>query len=229
MTFLLLSLFAMRTSSAILLACCFFAAGAQAQGFKFSAPTADERADAAAQANRQAVISIHLATPCLDRIRNRKIMVLFAEEINGMVMASQGGYSRHVDAVNRRLQAVGLKTYSPEEIRRQIAQEEIDAYFKNNPDRALSAARRLSAQYVLRGVIATSATANPMMPVNQVSVNMNFTLTDSAGRAISSANASNQSYAGSDVAGMALTLIDERADEVVARLYSDYCRNADLR
>jgi len=60
-------------------------------------------------------------------------------------------------------------------------------------------------------------------------VNLNFTLTDSAGRAISTASASNQSYAGSDVAGMALTLIDERADEVVARLYSDYCRNADLR
>ena len=219
----------MRTSSAILLACCFFAAGAQAQGFKFSEPSADERAEAAAQANRQAVISIHLATPCLARIRNRKIMVLFAEEINGMVMSSQSGYSRHVDAVNRRLQAVGLKTYSPEEIRRQIAQEEIDAYFKNHPDRALSAARRLSAQYVLRGVIATSAVANPMIRVNQVSVNMNFTLTDSAGRAISTASASNQSYAGGDVAGMALTLIDERADEVVARLYSDYCRNADLR
>ncbi|MEO8653345.1 MAG: hypothetical protein ABI409_04410 [Ramlibacter sp.] len=219
----------MRTSSAILVACCFLAAGALAQGFKFSQPTPDEQADAAAQANRQAVISIQLATPCLDRIRNRKIMVLFAEEINGQVMSGQGGYSRHVDAVNRRLQAVGLKTYSPEEIRRQIAQEEIDAYFKNNPDRALSAARRLAAQYVLRGVIATSAVANPMIRLNQVSVNMNFTLTDSVGRAISTASASNQSYAGSDVAGMALTLIDERADEVVARLYGDYCRNADLR
>jgi hypothetical protein len=27
---------------------------------------------------------------------------------------------------------------------------------------------------------------------------------------------------------MALTLVNEQADEVVARLYSDYCRNAGL-
>lgn len=219
----------MRTSSAILVACCFIAVGAQAQGFKFSNPSPEAQADAADKAQREAVTAIHLAEPCLKKIRNRKIMVLFAEEVNGMPMANQGTYSRQVEAVNLRLRAVGLKTYSPEEIRRQIAQEEIDAYFKNNPDRALSAARRLAAQYVLRGVIATSAVANPMVRVNQVSVTMDFTLTDSAGRTISTASASNQSYAGGDVAGMALTLIDERADEVVARLYSDYCRNADLR
>jgi hypothetical protein len=219
----------MRTSSAILAVGCFLVIGAQAQGFKFSNPTPEAQAEAAERAQRQAVTAIHLSEPCLNRIRNRKIMVLFAEEVNGMTMANQGRYSRQVEAVNMRLRAVGLNTYSPEEIRRQIAQEEIDAYFKNDPDRALSAARRLSAQYVLRGVIATSAVANPMVYVNQVSVKLDFTLTDSRGRPISVATASNQSYAGPDVAGMALTLIEERADEVVARLYSDYCRNADLR
>lgn len=219
----------MRTSSVIMAVCCFLALGAQAQGFKFSNPTPEAQADAAERAQRQAATAIHLSEPCRERIRNRKIMVLFAQEVNGMPMASQGSYGRQVEAVNTRLRAVGLKTYSPEEIRRQIAQEEIDAYFKNNPDRALSAARRLAAQYVLRGVIATSAVANPMVNVNQVSVQLDFTLTDSAGRPISVARASNRSYAGADVAGMALTLIEERADEVVARLYSDYCRNAELR
>lgn len=214
----------MRTSSAILLACWFVAAAAHAQGFKFGAPS--PQAEAAAQAQRQESIAAQLATPCRDRIRNRKIVVLIAEERNGIVMARQGNYSRHVDAVNSRLRGLGLRTYSPEEIRRQIAQEEIDAYFKNDPDRALSAARRLAAQYVLRGVIASTAVRNAIVNVNQVSVNMNFTLTDAAGRPVSTATASNQSYAGSDIAGMALTLIDERADEVVARLYSDYCRNA---
>lgn len=216
----------MRTSSAILLACWFVAVSAHAEGFKFSAPSPDSRAEAAAQARRQDAISAQLSTPCRDKIRNRKIVVLIAEEKNGMLMASQGSYSRHVEAVNSRLRALGLKTYSPGQIRRQIAQEEIDAYFKNDPDRALSASRRLAAQYVLRGVIASSAVRNAIVNVNQVGVNMNFTLTDAAGRPISTATASNQSYAGSDTSGMALTLIDERADEVVARLYSDYCRNA---
>ena len=43
---------------------------------------------------------------------------------------------------------------------------------------------------------------------------------------ISQANAKNESYAGADVSGMALTLINESADEVVAKLYSDYCQRA---
>jgi hypothetical protein len=213
----------MRTP-AIVLVSCFLAAAAQGQGFKFSAPAPDE---AALQAHRQDAIATQLATPCKDRIRNRKIMVLIAEERNGLLAASQGTYSRHVEAVNARLRAVGLKTYTPEQIRRQIAQEEIDAYFKNDPDRALSAARRLAAQYVLRGLIASNAVRNAMVNVNQVNVSMQFTLADAgSGKPVASAAASNASYAGSDTSGMALTLIEERADEVVARLYGEYCRNA---
>jgi hypothetical protein len=45
---------------------------------------------------------------------------------------------------------------------------------------------------------------------------------------ISNTEARGASYAGADVAGMALTLVNEEADEVVARLYSDYCQNAGL-
>jgi len=216
----------MRTSSAILLACWFAASFAQAQGFKFSNPPPGAAEEAQAQAQRDATIDAQLSTPCRDRIKNRKIMVLVGEQMNGYVMAKQGGFTRHVEAINSRLRNLGLRTYSAEEIRRQVAQEEIDAYFKNDPDRALSAAKRLSAQYVLRGVIDSQATRNAMVNVNQVKVAMNFTLADAAGRPISTAVASNASYAGSDVSGMALTLIEERADEVVAQLYSDYCRNA---
>jgi hypothetical protein len=65
-----------------------------------------------------------------------------------------------------------------------------------------------------------------MMAVNQVTVNMGFTLTSSNGRVISDTQASSSSYAGSDVQRMALTLVNEKADEVVASLYADYCRNA---
>lgn len=216
----------MRTSSAILLACWSIALSAHAQGFKFSNPSPGEQEAAAARARRDAVVSAQLATPCRDRIKNRKIMVLIGEQQNGLLMSSQGGFGRHVEAINTRLQALGLKTYSAEQIRRQIAQEEIDAYFKNDPDRALGASRRMAAQYVLRGVIATEAVRHSVVNVNQVNVNMDFTLADAAGRPVSTTTASNASYAGSDVSGMALTLIEERAGEVVARLYSDYCRNA---
>ena len=216
----------MRTSSAILLASWVVAVSAHAQGFKFSDPSPDAQAEAAAKAQRQEKVWDQLETPCRNRVKNRKIMVLIGEEKNGYVTASQGSFGRHVDAINDRLKALGLKTYSAAQIKSQIAQEEIDAYFKNDPDRALSASRRMAAQYVLRGVIASQATRNAIVNVNQVNVNMNFTLTDGGGRPVAYASATNASYAGSDVSGMALTLIEERADEVVAKLYSDYCRNA---
>jgi hypothetical protein len=79
---------------------------------------------------------------------------------------------------------------------------------------------------VLKGLITTQALRNKMVNVNQVDLAMNFALTDAAGRLVSTATATNASYAGSDVRGMSLTLVEERADEVVARLYSDYCRKA---
>ena len=105
----------------------------------------------------------------------------------------------------------------------------MDAYFKNDPDAAISASKRLAAQYILRGVISTQANRNAIINVNQVNVTMNFTLTGANGRMISEASAENASYAGADTTGLALTLINERADEVVARLYSDYCRAAGVR
>jgi hypothetical protein len=156
-------------------------------------------------------------------------MVLIGEDRNGVISASQASFSPHIDAINQRLKSLGLRTYSPEEIRRQVAQAEIDAYFRNDADAAISASKRLAAQYILRGLIATQSGRNAIINVNQVSINMNFTLTGANGRMISQASARNESYAGRDTAGMALTLINERADEVVAQLYSDYCQKAGVQ
>jgi hypothetical protein len=197
-----------------------------AQGFKFSN---EDKAQQEAAAARQQKIDAQLSTPCLERIKNRKIMVLIGEEVNGAVQAKQAAFSPHFDAINARLQKLGLRTYTQEEIRRQIAQAEIDAYFKNNPDAALSAAKRLSASYTLRGLISARAMRNPMIPVNQVAVSMNFVLTGSDGKRISQADAQSQSYSGADVQGMALTLINEQAEEVVAKLYSEYCQQPEGR
>jgi len=196
------------------------------QGFKFSN---EDQSAKAREAERQAQVEFLLATPCRDKIKNQKIMVLIGEDRNGVIYAGQASYSPHIDAINGRLRSLGLRTYSPEEIRRQVAQAEIDAYFKNDPDAAISASKRLAAQYILRGLIATQSGRNAIVNVNQVSVNMNFTLTGANGRMISQADAKNESYAGRDTRGMALTLINERADEVVARLYSDYCQRAGAR
>jgi hypothetical protein len=201
-----------------------FAVPAVAQGFKFSQP------DTAAQQQEQARqyrIADLLATPCRDDLKGKKIMVIIGEvQSNGVVLAEQKNYGPHFQAINARLRYLGLTTYTPEEIRKQIAQAEIDAYFRNDPDRALSAARRLGASFILRGLITADAQRNAVIPVNQVSITMGFTLTGSNGRIISDVAADAASYAGTNVSKMAQTLVEEQADEIVARLYSDYCRNA---
>lgn len=203
------------------------AAGAAAQGFRFSNPADDGRE--AEEARRQAKVHSQLATPCLDKIKNQKIMVVIGENRNGAVLARQAAYDPHFEAINRRLRSLGLRTYTPEEIRRQVAQAEIDAFFRNDPDAAISASRRLAAQYILRGLIDTQISRNAIVNVNQVAVRLDFTLTGANGRVISEASAANESFAGRDVLGMALTLLNERADEVVAKLYSDYCNRAGVR
>jgi hypothetical protein len=197
-----------------------------AKGFKFSS---DEEAQRRQEAHRQGQVQSLLATPCRARIRDQKIVVLIGESRNGAIYASQGAFSPHFDAINSRLRAAGLRTFTQAQITAQIAQAEVDAYFKNDPDAALGASKRLAAQYVLKGLISTTASRNPMINVNQVTIRMNFTLSGADGRVISQASAENASYAGQDVGGMALTLINERADEVVARLYSDHCLAAGVR
>lgn len=194
---------------------------AQNQGFKFSnEDNADQQREAETQANVQAI----LASPCRSKIKNQKVMVLIGESHNGYIQAKQSAYGGPFDALNARLQRLGLKTVTQGQIKAQVAQAEIDAYFKNDADAALSASKRLSAQYILRGLISTETAYNRMVRVNQVNIRMNFTLTDAGGRTLAQASAENASYAGMDTSGMALTLINEKADEVVAQLYGDYCR-----
>ncbi len=215
-----------RNHFMILLAALVFGMSAHAQGFKFSDPDPSEKADKDAQDKRNAQVQEMLAAPCLNRIKNQKIMVVIAENKDGFISANQAVYNTHVSAINDRLQGLGLRTFTSAQIRAQVAQAEINAFFKNDPDAAINASKRLAAQYILRGVITSSTHRNAIINVNQVSIGMKFTLTGSNGRMISQSSASNESYAGHDVAGMALTLVEESAEEVVAKLYSDHCKAA---
>ena len=196
------------------------------QGFKFSQQDDSDRAENDARQDR---IAEQLSTPCRASIKDKKIMVVIGErQSNGVVSAQQQNYGTHFQAINNRLRALGLKTYTSEEIRRQIAQAEIDAYFRNDPDAAMAASKKLGASFVLRGLISAQSGMNPLMAVNQVSINMDFTLYGSNGRVVSDVHANSSSYAGADIQHMALTLVNEKADEVVAQLYADYCRNAGM-
>jgi hypothetical protein len=194
-----------------------------ALAFKFSD---DEQQDAADEAARRDRITQLVSIPCRERIKGQKIMTVIAERTgNGFFNVTQSRYGPHFQAINRRLRALGLRTYTQEEIRAQIAQAELEAYFRNDPDAALAASRKLGANYILRGVISTQSSINPVLRIPEVSVSMSFTLTGANGRIISDAAARAESYSGSDTLGMALTLVNEQADELVAQLYNDFCRS----
>lgn len=222
--------FAMFCASATLFAALACTTGVKAQGFRFSTEEQKQKAAAAeAAAERRERVESLLSTPCLDRIRDQRIVVVIGEDRNGAIVTGPNLYNPHFEAVNQRLRALGLRVYSPEEIRRQIAQTEMEALLRNDVKAARAAAQRLAARYILRGLITTRATRNAIVNVNQVSVNMNFMLTGADGTLISQVSAKNESFAGRDVSGMALTLIEERADELVAQLYSDYCQGGAAR
>jgi hypothetical protein len=194
-----------------------------ALAFKFSD---DEQQAAADEAARRDRIAQLVSVPCRERIKGQKIMTVIAEQTgNGFFNVTQSRYGPHFQAINRRLRALGLKTYTQEEIRAQVAQAELEAYFRNDPDAALAASRKLGANYILRGVISTQSSINPVLRIPEVSVSMGFTLTGANGRVISDATARAESYSGSDTLGMALTLVNEQADELVAQLYNDFCRS----
>ena len=84
----------------------------------------------------------------------------------------------------------------------------------------------MGADFILRGVISSRSAINPVLRIPEVYVSMAFTLTAADGKTISDVGASAESYSGTDTLGMALTLINEQADGVVARLANDYCRHA---
>lgn len=196
--------------------------GAQsALAFKFSEEEEKAKAEDTGRAER---ISQLVSVPCKQQLKGQKIMVVIAERTSNGYNTVQTRYGQHFQAINARLRSLGLKTYTQDQIRAQIAQAEIEAHFRNDPDAAINASKKLGANFVLRGVITTHAGINPVLHINEVAVNMGFTLVAANGRIISNVAARDESYSGTDTLSMALTLVNEQADEVVAHLYNDYCR-----
>jgi len=208
-------------------ACVLLASGAIAiagEPFSFSKDAERERAEAEARASEIAEL---VSVPCQQRLKNKKILLLIAERTETEIYASQERYGPHIAAIESRLRALGLRPYTQEQIRAQIAQAEIDAYFRNDPDAAIAASRRLAADFVLRGDILTRASVNPVLGINEVAITVGLTLTDArTGRMLSEVGARSESFSGSDTLGTALDLVRKQANPLVARIYNDFCQNA---
>lgn len=210
----------MQASAFMLLLCLALPAGAAA--VKEEKP----RRDADDGARKR--ISQQLAPACKEALKERRVLVLLGKRDSRGVDANQGSYGAHFNSIAQRLRNLGLRPYSQEEIAAQITQAEIDAYLRDEADAALDTGRRLDADFVLRGVIASRSTRNPALRVPEISVNIGFTLAAGDGRPLAALSARAESYAGNDPLGMALTLVNEQASGIVARLYGDYCRAAGI-
>lgn len=207
----------MRLLSAVL-ASTLIVAATGALAFRFS----EEDAKARAAATAPPVAPMEVSPACGKRLAGERVLLLIAESGNSGINAEQGRYSLHFNGIEKRLRAHGMRTFSQAEIKKQIAQAEIDAHFRNDPDAALAAAKKLGATLSLRGMISSQRGINPVLKINEVAVNMGFSLL--AGKQLlADASARSESYSGTDTVGMALKLIDEQADAVVNRLVAGYC------
>src|SRR5579862_2994934 len=197
----------------LLISTCLFA-----EPFKFSTAEQQEQdRQRAAEEQRAQAIQKLVSVPCRARLKNRKIVQLIAERsTSGRWEAQQERYESLISIIDARLRALGLKTFTPQQIKGAIAQAEVDAYFNNDPDGALAASKRLAADYILRGDITMTTGVNGVVGVREVAVDLQLTLSSASGRQLSSVDAHSESYSGTDPLGTATALLKRQADQLVA-------------
>jgi hypothetical protein len=166
---------------------------------------------------------------CRSRLKSRRILFLIAEQQGDQWLTAQDRFQPLLQIIDNRLRDLGFMIYTPQQIKASVAQAEIDAYFKNDPDAALAASKKLGANFVLRGTISSRAGVNAVVQVNEVAVNIDMTLSGLDGRTLSQVGAHTDSYSGSDTLRTAVALVNEQADRLVAQLAGDYCRQTSTK
>ena len=81
-----------------------------------------------------------------------------------------------------------------------------------------------AADYVVQGTVSSQASANRRLALNEVSVNAAITLASARGQPVSSQISREESFAGSDLQGAWLDLVQGQAIDVAAKLFADLCR-----
>ena len=189
---------------------------------KFHFPPPNSATDAQPDTAAAEVVS----DACRSRLKSRRILFLMGEQQGDQWLTAQDRFQPLLQIIDNRLRDLGFMIYSPQQIKARIAQAEIDAYFKNDPDAALAASKKLGANIILRGTISSHAGVNAIVQVNEVAVNIDMTLSGLDGRTVSQVGAHTDSYSGSDTLRTAVALVNEQADRLVAQLAGDFCRQS---
>ncbi|MFN6961329.1 MAG: caspase domain-containing protein [Rhodocyclaceae bacterium] len=85
------------------------------------------------------------------------------------------------------------------------------------------ATNRSGADFVVRGKIVGSHSVNRLIGINEVDLTADFTLLLKNGNAVAATSAYGASFAGSNRQQAIRALWDEKSEEVVGRLFGDYC------
>lgn len=85
------------------------------------------------------------------------------------------------------------------------------------------AAQKAAADFIVRGKITGSSGVNRLAGINEVDLTADFTLLLKNGNAVASTSAYGSSFAGSNRQQAIRALWDEKSEEVVGRLFGDYC------
>jgi hypothetical protein len=197
---------------------------AWAQDFHFPPPQDPAQANASADAAAPA-----LDAGCRRRLQSRRVLFLVGEQQGDQWLTSQDRFQPLLQVIEKRLRNLGFMLYTPQQIKASIAQAEIDAYFKNDPDGALAASKKLGANFVLRGTISSRAGVNPVVQVNEVAVSIDMALSGLDGRTLSEVAIHTDSYSGSDTLRTALALLNEQADRLVGQLANEYCSQSGIK
>jgi hypothetical protein len=211
-----LSMFAAAT-----LMFCDASSGAWAEDFHFPPPPDPAQSNAPAE-----TAAPPLDNGCRRHLQSRRVLFLVGEQQGDQWLTSQDRFQPLLQVIEKRLRNLGFMLYTPQQIKAGIAQAEIDAYFKNDPDGALAASKKLGANFVLRGTISSQAGVNPVVQVNEVAVTIDMALSGLDGHTLSEVAVHTDSYSGSDTLRTALALVNEQADRLVWQLASEYCNQS---
>lgn len=132
-------------------------------------------------------------------------------------------YGSLIDNLNSSFQQLGLQTFTAQEVNEQIAKEEQEAFLNNDLDAALTAAKRLSADFLLKGNISTFVQKNKVVKVDEVFVTITLALTDKNGRQITNARLSETTFSDADIPATIQKLIAEQANTITYELFSQPC------
>jgi hypothetical protein len=151
-------------------------------------------------------------------------MTADSPEWNSRFGTKKSVYGNLVDELNSGFQQLGLKTFTTAEINAQIARAEQEAVLNNNLDAAVSAADRLSAKFLLKGIISTHSQINKVVNIDEVFVTINLSLHDSSGSLISTAKMSETTFSDADILSTIQNLVKSQSREITYQLFKDYCK-----